>query len=185
LVELVRSLAPQAKILFFEPWSPREQKSPVPDDPTSSQEFYERIHAQTLQLAAKYNLTVLPVGTAFQNARHTVLWRITTPNPNFDYKKPVGPAPDQSNDLIAGWTEHDANRPASRHFSFDNIHASAAGRYLAAAVIYEMISGTDVRKLQPAFNDVSPDRRKNLCEIAHTTVLSARAWPVPTPAATP
>ena len=184
LVDLIRVHAPQAKVLLFEPWSAREQTSPVPDGRTSSQISYESIHAETLRLAAQFNLTVLPVGTAFQNARNTPLWQVKNPDPNFDYTNPaVGSLPDQSGSLIVGWYW---NHNTPRKMVIDNIHANPAGCYLAGAVIYEAISGSDIRKNSLSVNDVTSSRAKNLRLIAHTTLAESHsvASAPPAPAST-
>lgn len=172
LVDLVRLCAPQAQILLFEPWSAMEDQSPVPDGRTSSQIAYERIHAETLRLAARFNLKVLPVGTAFQNARNNPLWQIKNPDPDFDYKNAVpGQLPDQTGNLINGWSWSRGSATEQPRMIVDRIHANAAGSYLAGAVLYEMISGSDIRKNSLLINGLTARRDKSIRAIAHAAVV--------------
>jgi len=184
LVEFIRIHAPQAKIFLFEPWSSRENRSPMPDgSPTSSQLAYNRIHTESLRLAAKFNLTLLPIGTAFQNARNTPLWQITTKDPDFDYENPPeGKLPDQTGSLIVGWSwGRTGNAPL--RMQLDTIHANSAGSYLGGAVIYEAISGTDIRNLPLNVKDVSSSRAENLRELAHAALVESQPPAPSAPAA--
>ncbi|RYD33063.1 MAG: DUF4886 domain-containing protein [Verrucomicrobiaceae bacterium] len=104
LIAYIRQHAPTAEIVIHQTWAYRED-CPLYKDGFDQQKMFDGLIAAYGQLAAKYSLRMVPVGTAMQEARKLPRWTFTYPDPDFDYKEPMpGTLPLQSGSLNVGWT---------------------------------------------------------------------------------
>jgi hypothetical protein len=170
LIAYVRKYAPTAEILIHQTWAYRED-CPLYKDGFDQQKMFDGLVAAYGQLAEKYSLRVVPVGTAMQEARKLPRWTFKYPDPAFNYKEPLpGTLPDQSGSLNVGWTVKKvmvpvetpipAGEPAAAGAatavetkpkkveklvaSLDFKHCNADGRYLGASVFYGFLFGGKV-----------------------------------------
>lgn len=151
LIEYVRKYAPTAEIVIHQTWAYRED-CPLFKNGLNQQTMFDGLVAAYGKLAEKYKLRVVPVGTAMQEARKLPRWTFKYPDPNFDYKNPVGGTkPVQTGSLMVGWTvkklppkkvaEGEPPAPDRHIASLDFKHCNAEGRYLGASVFYGFFFG--------------------------------------------
>ena len=69
LVEVIRQLAPQAKIVLQETWSYTPWDKRLAKWKITQDEMYEKLHEAYKAFAAKHGLSVIPMGTAVQEWR--------------------------------------------------------------------------------------------------------------------
>jgi len=173
VVDTIRKYAPQAEILVHETWAWRE------DDPFfgdkkyrngtfTSQQMYDELKAAYTKLASTYHLRIIPVGDAFQAAKQTKHWHYVI-DPNYDFANPKpGTLPNQDGSLNGGYYwGGPADKPT---LSLDAHHASYAGRYLGACVMYEMLYNDSVENVSYCPKELKPEQAKELRHIAHETV---------------
>jgi hypothetical protein len=104
LIACIRKYAPTAEILIHQTWAYRED-CPLYKDGFDQQKMFDGLVAAYGQLAEKYSLRTIPVGTAMQEARKLPRWTFKYPDPAFNYKEPLpGTSPVQSGSLNVGWT---------------------------------------------------------------------------------
>lgn len=143
IVAAIRELSPKAEILVHQTWAYREDHDFFKKgDGFTPLKMYEQSRANYHSLAARYGgLRILPSGDALHLARQTPRWTFA-PDANFDYANPPsGTLPDQRASLNVGW--HWAKqKDGTQKFTYDGIHCNNAGRYLGAAVWYQVIFGT-------------------------------------------
>jgi hypothetical protein len=172
LIDTIRKYAPQAEILVHQTWAYREDHPFFADRSKFSQEqMFEGLSKAYRQLADRYKLRIIPVGAAFQNARATKRWDFQFPDPDFDYKNPpVSQTPDQPGSLMVGWGWGKNKLTKEPEFKLDAIHANEAGKFLGAAVFYEVLFNDDVEDVpfQPA--GLNAEAAEDLGDIAHDTV---------------
>ncbi|MDZ7620479.1 MAG: DUF4886 domain-containing protein [Patescibacteria group bacterium] len=162
--------APQAKILIHQTWAYRADDPLFRSADFQVQDMYRRLTAAYEGLGAELGCRVLPVGTAFENARLSDRWPDRFPDPGFDSEKAKPPAlPDQRWSLHGGyrWVKNNAGEPALR---YDGHHANTAGEYLGSAVWYEVISGRSVLGNDFVPAGLNAPRVALLQQIAHQTV---------------
>ncbi|TWT53671.1 Endo-1,4-beta-xylanase/feruloyl esterase precursor [Rubripirellula amarantea] len=168
LVEIIRELAPNAKILIHQTWAYR------PDSPLLKQwgMSQDEMHAGILQayesVAKQFDAAIIPVGSAFHEVRTSPGRQVVVPDPNYDFDNPVHPQrPDQTNSLVAGWY-WDVADDREPKLKLDFKHANEAGCYLAGLVWYESLTGNDAREITYAPHAVKEADREFLREVAHS-----------------
>lgn len=182
LVAAIRSHAPSAEILVHQTWAYRADDpwfapggavSPdAPNRPTSQDEMYRRLTAAYEQLAARYQLRLLPVGDAFEQARASELWRFKFPDSAFDYAHPLdGKTPDQAGSLNVGWTWRTNRTTGQREVGLDAHHANVAGCYLAGCIWFETIAGRALRHDAWKPDALTEEGASSLRAIAHKAIL--------------
>ena len=104
LIAYIRKYAPTAEIIIHQTWAYRED-CPLYKEGFDQQKMFDGLVTAYGQLADKYSLRTVPVGTAMQEARKLPRWTFKYPDPAFDYKEPLpGTSPVQSGSLNVGWT---------------------------------------------------------------------------------
>jgi len=165
LVAYIRKYAPQAEILVHETWAYREDDELFKDGSFTSDKMHEELQAAYTQLAKNYHLRMIPVGDAFQAARHTDRWHFV-PDPNYDLAHPTpGVSPDQKGSLNVGFG-WDWN---NKKFSGDTHHLNASGKYLGSAVLYEALFGESVKDVAFCPKELDADSAADLRRIADET----------------
>lgn len=173
LRDLVRTGAPQAEMLLHETWAYRPDHPLLPTMKMNQVQMYEHIRESYAQAAAHLGgLRLLPVGTAFQRARSVPGYAEAYPIPKAVIEAVKFPAlPPQPHSLVVGyfWQKD------SQKLGQDAKHANIRGKYLGAAVWWEVLTGKDIRQ-----NPFRPDKLdaedwKFLQTCAHETVAAAKA----------
>ena len=176
LRDLVRAGAPQAEILLHETWAYRPDHPLLPAMKMNQTQMYENIRESYARAAAHLDgARLLPVGTAFQRARDVPGYAEAYPLPRSAIESVKFPAlPAQPHSLVVGYYwQKDGQKLAQ-----DAKHANLRGRYLGAAVWWEVLTGKDIRK-----NSFRPDTLdagdwKFLQDCAHQAVAeSAKTRP--------
>ena len=174
LVATVRSLAPDAEIVWHETWSYNAADARIggkfPDWPFDQAGMYERVETNALALARAFGLRVIPVGLAVQKRRAA----LAAAGPVFD---PATLSPGDPIDLkgepvgALAWKDG--------RISGDTIHLNRSGEYLQAATWLGFLSGRDVRELSFAPADAGDDETRAALRAAAQDALDAakaRGW---------
>jgi len=203
IIAYVRKYAPTAEIVIHQTWAYRED-CPLYKDGFNQQKMFDGLVDAYNQLAQKYSLRVVPVGTAMQEARKLPRWNFKFPDPNFNYKEPLpGTKPEQVGSLNVGWTVKKtmvapkpvepapatpaggtATKPAAVAkveklvASLDFKHCNADGRYLGASVFYGFLFGGKVEENNFVPPGVKPEDALALRGIADNVLVN-----LPAPAA--
>ena len=174
LVATVRSLAPDAEIVWHETWSYNAADARIggkfPDWPFDQAGMYARVETNALALARAFGLRVIPVGLAVQKRRAALAARggvfdpaTLAPGDPIDLRgEPVG---------ALGWKDG--------RISGDTIHLNRSGEYLQAATWLGFLFGRDVRELSFAPADAGDDETRAALRAAAQDALDeakARGW---------
>ena len=174
LVATVRSLAPDAEIVWHETWSYNAADARIggkfPDWPFDQAGMYARVETNALALAREFGLRVIPVGLAVQKRRAA----LAAAGPVFD---PAALSPGDPIDLkgepvgALGWKDG--------RISGDTIHLNRSGEYLQAATWLGFLFGRDVRDLSFAPEGAGDDETRAALHAAAQDALDeakARGW---------
>lgn len=174
LVATVRSLVPDAEIVWHETWSYNAADARIggkfPDWPFDQAGMYERVETNALALARAFGLRVIPVGLAVQKRRAALAARggvfdpaTLSPGDPIDLRgEPVG---------ALAWKDG--------KISGDTIHLNRSGEYLQAATWLGFLFGRDVRELSFAPEDAGDDETRAALRAAAQDALDeakARGW---------
>jgi hypothetical protein len=174
LIAAIRKHAPTAEIVIHETWAYREDHPVFQEsDGFTSRKMHEGLRAAYRQLAATTGCRLLPVGDALALARRTIRWTYA-PDPNYDFQNPPpGRLPDQRTSLNVGW-RWATDKSGKEILKLDAIHCNTAGRYLGAAVWYQVLFNTD--DIPAAFtpDGLSPEDAADLREHARAAVKAQR-----------
>lgn len=172
LIAYIHKYAPQAEILIHQTWAYRADGKLFADGKLTAETMYRQLKSAYDALAEDYDLRIIPCGDAFYNARKTPRWTFKFPDPEFDYANPEpGKLPDQTGSLYRGWMW--IRDGSKQRLTLDTRHANPAGRYLAAAVFYEILykqppSGAFCPSI------LQPEDTETLRKVAHIAVLSSK-----------
>jgi hypothetical protein len=172
LYDYIRKYAPKATIVIHETWAhridcPRTKQWNLP--PAA---MYEKLHANYAKVAKELGVDVIPVGTAFENAKKLPLWDYQAPE-NFDPKTLVYPAklPDQSKSLHSGYSwATDKKDKTKKYVRMDGFHAGRPGEYLGGLVWYEFFFHKDARAITYMPKGMTEEQAESLREVAHQTM---------------
>lgn len=141
IIAAIRKFAPQAEIVVQETWVYRDDHPLFQGkESMTQQKMYEGLRAAYHQLAADGGFRIIPTGDAIELARKSPRWTFVA-DPKFDFKNPpAGKLPVESGSLWAGWSW---SKPATGEpkLLLDGKHTSIAGKYLGAAVWYQVVFG--------------------------------------------
>ena len=174
LVATVRSLAPDAEIVWHETWSYNAADARIggkfPDWPFDQAGMYSRVETNALALAREFGLRVIPVGLAVQKRRAS----LAAAGPVFD---PATLSPGDPIDLkgepVGALSWKDGK------ISGDTIHLNRSGEYLQAATWLGFLFGRDVLELSFAPADAGDDETRAALRAAAQDALDeakARGW---------
>lgn len=172
LHDFVKTLQPQAEVVFHQTWAYRSDArafgliNVAENKRAKSQlEMWENSRAAYHTIAKELGLRVIPVGDAFMKVSADPKWGYKK-DEVFDFKNLVHPAlPDQTNSLHVGyvWSK------TGDKLNFDANHANAAGCYLAGLVWYKFLFNESPTKLTFAPPTVPADFAAYLREQAEAT----------------
>lgn len=134
----------QAEVVIHQTWAYRidgDFDRVFPDKPSYGQaDMYRDLNAAYNTIARELGVRIIPVGAAFQLAREV---RPYIPDPTTDREGLIPPnLPNDKNSLCVGWY-WDKSEP--QRLRCDTHHAGIQGKYLAAVVWYEFLTGLNPR----------------------------------------
>ncbi len=172
LYDYIRKYAPQAEVVLHQTWAYRTDGDfdrVFRDKPGYGQwEMYWDLTEAYSTTAAELGVQLIPVGTAFQLAREVRPYipdsvdasTLTPPN-----------LPNDKNSLCAGFYWDKSDPPKLR---CDTHHAGMQGKYLAAAVWFEFLTGLNPYAEGIEAGDISDEDAKFLSGIAHQVVAEGK-----------
>ncbi|MGZ0656097.1 DUF4886 domain-containing protein [Coraliomargarita sp. W4R72] len=172
LIDYIRKYSPDSTIVIHETWphsidSYRVKAwSLLPDD------MYTKLHSAYAQIAKEFQLEVIPVGTAFQNAKKLPIWDYQPTTIDISvltYSEGNSQLPDQSKSLhsIFSWK---TNKDGQKYLNNDGFHASPFGEYLGGLVWYEFFFQQDARKIDYIPDGFTAAQAISLRKVAHETM---------------
>jgi hypothetical protein len=174
LVEYITKYAPDAEIVIHETWSHSIDSNRVKDWNLMPDDMYAKLHAAYGQIGKEFGFRIIPVGTAFQNAKKLALWDYkptTIDTSSLIYPQDKGGLPDQSKSLhnIFYWRK---NKEGKMYVANDGYHAGKYGEYLGALVWYEFFFNKDARQVTYEPSGFTQEQIVSLREVAHDTLHS-------------
>ncbi|MBC2603807.1 DUF4886 domain-containing protein [Puniceicoccus vermicola] len=172
LIDYIHQYAPDAEIVIHETWPHSIDSYRYTDWGLDPKEMYEKLHAAYTQVAEEYGLKLIPVGTAFQNAKESPVWDYEATD--IDVKTLVYPEdkdnlPDQSKSLhnVFFWRK---NKEGEWYVGNDGFHANQNGEYLGGLIWNEFFFGIDPTTVTFAPKGMTEEQKTSLQEIAKETV---------------
>ncbi|WPJ95583.1 DUF4886 domain-containing protein [Coraliomargarita algicola] len=172
LIRYIQKYAPEAEIVIHETWAHSIDSYRVKAWDLSPDAMYAKLHAAYGQIGEEFGLRIIPVGTAFQNAKKRPLWdyqatRIDTKS--LSYPEDKQGLPDQSKSLhsIFSWRQ---SKDGSWSVGNDGFHANRNGEYLGGLVWYEFFFNADAREVSYKPEQLTEAQAVSLREVAHETV---------------
>ena len=169
LYDLIKSLQPNAKIVFHQTWpyriDSRDFGQIAPKQfAKSEKEMWQKSRAAYHAVAKELGIKIIPVGDAFHEVNSGP--KAFRKDSKFDETKAVYPAlPDQNYSLNRGYYWD-----ADKKLKFDSHHANDAGCYLGALVWYTFLFDESPMGLKFAPQDVPSEFADYLKKIAKSTV---------------
>ncbi len=173
LYDYIKKYAPQAEVVLHQTWAYRADgdfEHVFPDKPSYGQEdMYRDLNDAYNTIAAELGVRVIPVGAAFQLARESrpFVADVTTDR---DTLQPAR-LPKEQSSLCVGWYWDDSVPPKLR---CDTHHAGRRGKYLAAAVWFQFLTGVNPYDEGIKAGDISAGDAKFLSHIAHQVVAEGK-----------
>ncbi|HYW79381.1 MAG TPA: DUF4886 domain-containing protein [Thermoguttaceae bacterium] len=181
LYDYIKKYAPQAEVVMHQTWAYRADGDfdrVFPDKPSYGQEdMYRDLTAAYKTIAKELGVRLIPVGAAFQLAREV---RPFVPDTATDRGSLTQPSlPNDKNSLCTGWywDISDSDLRCDTH------HAGIQGKYLAAAVWFEFLTGLNPYAEGIAAGDLADADAKFLSGIAHQVVAEGKRAAIETAAA--
>ncbi len=172
LIDYIRQYAPDAEIVIHETWAHSIDSHRVKAWDLLPDDMYAKLHAAYGQIGEEFGLRIVPVGTAYQNAKKHPLWDYQASN--FDpksvtYPKDKDNLPDASKSLhsVFHWKK---NKDGEMYVGNDGFHANQNGEYLGGLVWYEFFFGQDAREVSYKPERITEEQAVSLREAAHETV---------------
>ncbi len=177
LIDYIKRYAPDAEIVIHETWSHSIDSHRVRAWDLMPDAMYEQLHAAYAQVGEEFGLRIIPVGTAFQNAKQLPLWDYqptTIDISGLVYPEDKDRLPDQSKSLhhIFSWRK---NKDGTMSINNDGFHASKYGEYLGSLVWYEFFFEEDPREVAYTPSGFTEEQAQSLREVACATVCAAGA----------
>ena len=180
LIEYIRKYAPNAEIVIHETWSHSMDSYRFKKNGLHPDDMYARLHAAYKQIGNEYGLRIIPVGTAFQEAKKHSLWDYKPTEidvSQLSYPEDKNNLPDESKSLhkIHFWLKD--KETGSRKLINDGYHAGKYGEYLGSLVWYEFFFEKDARELTHFPKGFTTEQVISLREIAHETMRQDKTIP--------
>ncbi len=170
LYDTVKKYAPQAEVVLHQTWAYRTDgdfAKVFRDQPGyGQQDMYRDLNEAYNTIAMELGVRLIPVGAAFQLAREI---RPYVPDETTNRKTLSAPdLPKDSNSLCVGYYWRDSKLRCDTH------HAGIQGKYLAAAVWFEFLTGMNPYAEGIQAGDISDKDAKFLSGIAHQVVSKGK-----------
>lgn len=179
LLGYIRKYAPQAEIVIHETWSHSVNSYRNTEWKLNPDDMYDKLHAAYAAISKEYGLRVIPVGTAFQNARATPMFdeELTDVDVNsLNYPEDKDRLPELKNSLnhVFSWRK---NKEGEWFVGNDGFHANHNGEYLGGLVWYGFFFEKDPRKVSFQPSTLTDEQAASLRDIAHQTLNAASPAP--------
>ena len=173
LHDYIKKYAPQAEVVLHQTWAYRTDGDfdrVFRNKPGYGQkEMYRDLNEAYNTIAKELGVRLIPVGAAFQLAREV---RPFIPDETTDRKTLTPPnLPNDKNSLCVGYRWKKSDPPK---LSCDTHHAGIQGEYLAAAVWFEFLTGSNPYTEGISVPRVSDEDAKFLSGIAHQVVAEGK-----------
>ncbi|MGE9289595.1 MAG: DUF4886 domain-containing protein [Puniceicoccales bacterium] len=177
LIEYIHQYAPDAEIVIHETWSHNIDSTRYTKQKIDPDEMYEGLHSAYHQVAAENGLRVIPVGTAFQNAKEYPEWDYQPTDIDVTtlvYPEDKDNLPDQSKSLhrVFSWRK---NKEGEWSVGNDGYHANRNGEYLGSLIWNEFFFGIDPTTVTYAPDGMTEVQKTTLQKIAKETMAEAVA----------
>lgn len=173
LYDYIKRYAPRAEVVLHQTWAYRTDGDfdrVFPDKPSYGQaEMYRDLSVAYRTIAGELDVRMIPVGAAFQVAREARPY-VADSASNRDRLRPPQ-LPKDKNSLCAGWSWDSSDPP---RLKCDTHHAGIRGKYLAAAVWFEFLTGANVRAEGIRIETLTDEEAEFLSDIAHQVVAHRR-----------
>lgn len=178
LIDYILQYRPEAEIVIHETWSHSVNSYRNKEWGLDPDEMYAKLHANYGKIGEEYGLRIIPVGTAFQNARATEMWDLEPDgfdpkNHDLTYPEDKHNLPDMSKSLNHDYSWR-KDKEGQWIVNSDGYHANANGEYLGSLVWYEFFTGKDAREITFKPNGMSEGQAQSLREVAHETVVAEK-----------
>lgn len=170
LYDYIKKYQPDTTIVFHETWA--YEKEPKKNFDQDS--MYKNLHASYGKIAKELDVAIIPVGTAFQNARKLPLWTFE-PLKDFDEKSVNYPdkLPVTGKSLNRGYYwRTDSKDKTKKVVANDTHHASQAGEYLGGLVWYKFFTGKSPLKITYKPAALSQEQADSLKKVADEVVIA-------------
>lgn len=182
LRDYILTHAPEAEVVFIETWAYRCDTPDMPPSPDAAsrmmtrKEMARRVRRAYALLGRELGIRGIPVGDAFDLVESDPKWRFRPDRSHDLAKARPGELPDQARSLHRGYFWR-TDKEGKDIRLMDGRHASDAGQYLGACVLFEFLFGEDVRRnpFTPVELGVAFARR--LRRAAHDAVAARRSPP--------
>ena len=173
LYDYIKKYAPQAEVVMHQTWAYRTDGDfdrVFRNKPGYGQlEMYRDLNSAYNTIAKELGVRLIPVGAAFQLAREV---RPFVPDDTTDRQTLKPPhLPQGKNSLCAGYYWDKSDPPQLR---CDTHHAGMQGKYLAAAVWFEFLTGLNPYTEGIQVGDLPDEDTEFLAEIAHQVVAEKK-----------
>ncbi|SDG75190.1 protein of unknown function [Pedobacter terrae] len=170
LVDYVKALQPQARVVIHQTWAYRTDAKKfgrIAEGKTamSQQEMWQKSRAAYHLLAKRINARILPVGDAFQIVAEDRKYGFK-PDLSFNYEHPTAPnLPDQTHSINIGyyWNKNEV--------VFDPNHANDAGKYLGGLIWYGILFNDSIKNIRFKPGNVSEEFVQYLRKVADRIIL--------------
>lgn len=164
LVQLIRSLQPDAKIFIHQIWAYRSDAKSFGRKngeirARDAAEMHQHVRAAYHKAAVDLGLTIIPTGDAFRAMETSKKWRYRK-DASFNPDAPeAGQLPEETNSLHIGYTWQEGK------LNFDANHANKAGCYLGSLVWYRTLLGGKVKEVRFKPEEVSAPMAKKFKQV--------------------
>lgn len=178
LYNYVKKYSPNSEIMVHQTWAYRPDWSNINRGFKGYQDMYDIVTACHVGMARKFNIKILPSGTAMKlcQDKHPFIR-----DPDFDYKKSeteVYKAELNASEMPKEqWSMHVG--PAFRKqpdgtfkFIVDCEHAGIRGEYMMGCLWFEMLFGKDARTITFKPEVLNDEEAKELRNLAHETATT-------------
>ncbi|WFB37933.1 DUF4886 domain-containing protein [Kiritimatiellota bacterium B12222] len=176
LIEIIHEYAPQAEVVIHETWSHSVNSYRNTEWKLDPQDMYEKLHAAYEAIAVEFDLEVIPVGTAFQNARALPMWDeqlVDIDVKTLIYPEDKDKLPELKNSLnrVFSWKK---NKQGEWIVGVDGFHAGPNGEYLGGLVWYAFFFDQDPRAITYKPKALTEEQAESLRDVAYETVLAPK-----------
>ncbi|MHB8902187.1 MAG: DUF4886 domain-containing protein [Thermoguttaceae bacterium] len=173
LYDYIKKYAPQAEVVMHQTWAYRVDGDFDKVFPGKSgygqADMYRDLDLAYRTIGGELGIRLIPVGAAFQLAREI---RPFVPDKTVDLSALTPPQlPNQKNSLCAGYSWSSAE---PRQLRCDSHHAGPQGEYLAGAVWFEFLTGSNPFAEGIPAGKIADEDARFLSRVAHQVVAEGK-----------
>ena len=134
LIAIIRKYAPQAEIVVHQTWAYRSDDPRIaPKNPAwkfGQKEMYNRLTANYINLAKRYNFRIIPVGYAIQISREKSPLKFRNYDPALLDTLNFPDLPNQAGDVVGNIHWRKSRKTGEMEIRRDTFHLNCRGKYL-------------------------------------------------------